>query len=174
MKNKQNKERVSTVGRTTAPYSQAVKIKTETGGLGALKSLIVISMLAVQLAILIYLSITFALVFKWALIISFAFSLVTCIYILSADKNSLSKAVWIIFVLIFFTFGYIIYIISDERIFFRKHKRRYKAIYGDADKYITENQFKPNSIETERDCNYLYSAGKFTAYNDTKSEYLSY
>ena len=165
------KDKVSTLGRSSSPFSQAVKIKTETGGKGALKTLFVVGLLVFELALFIYLNLTFSFAVKWVLIVSFILSLITCVYILSSKKNNLSKAVWIIFVLVFFTFGYIIYIISDERIFFRKHKRRYSGIFHESDKYDLGDSFKSENLITARDCNYLYSAGRFNAYNDTKVEY---
>jgi len=173
MSGKKIKEKISTVGKSRAPYSETVKIKTETGGLGAVKTLIVVGLIAIQLGLLIYLNITFALAFKWVLAVSFIFSLITCVYVLSSNKNSLSKAVWIIFLLVGFSFGYIIYLMSDERIFFAKARKRYTSIYKNADVYSPlQEQITASSKEVERDCKYLYSAGKFKAYKDTAINYF--
>ena len=81
--------------------SRVVRVKTETSGFGALKTLIVMAIIFSQLALFIYLYIELAIAFRWYVIVSFALSLLTCIYVLSSNKNSLSKAVWIIFLLIF-------------------------------------------------------------------------
>ena len=57
MKNKL--DRVFTVGKTNAPYTDAVKIKTETGT-GALKTIIVVLILLAQMVFFIVSSIYFA------------------------------------------------------------------------------------------------------------------
>ena len=165
-------QKVSTVGKSRSPHTEIVKIKTETGGLGALKTLIVALIIGSQLGLLIYLNIMFAVAFWWFLAVSFVLSVITCIYVLSSNKNSLSKAVWIIFLLLFFSFGYIIYILSDKRIFFRKAKKRYMRIYQNSEQYITKNEIKLTNNVVERDCNYLFNAGKFTQYKDTKAVYF--
>ncbi len=166
-------QKVSTVGKSRSPHTEVVKIKTETGGLGALKTLIVALIIGSQLGLLIYLNIMFAVAFWWFLAVSFILSVITCVYVLSSNKNSLSKAVWIIFLLLFFSFGYIIYILSDERIFFRNAKKRYMRIYDNAQQYITANTAVIKNNVVERDCNYLFKAGKFSSYNDTAVKYFA-
>ena len=160
-------------GKKSTTYSQTLKIKTETKGIISLKTLFIASLIAAQIAVLVYLNITFALAFQWVLIISFVFSVITCFYVLSSNKNSLSKAVWIIFILLFFTLGYIVYIISDERIFFRKAKKRYEKIYNNSKKYLLNEGVTIDNTAVKRDCNYLMSAGAFKTYSDTKMQYFS-
>lgn len=173
MSGKGIREKISTVGKSRSPHSEVVKIKTETGGLGAVKTLIVVGLIALQLAFWVYLNVSFALAFKWVLTFSFACSLITCIYVLSSNKNSLSKAVWIIFLLLFFYFAHIIYLMSDERIFFAKARKRFNGIYKNADGYIKEQgDLSGTSKKVERDCEYLYSAGKFKAYKNTDIKYF--
>ncbi len=155
--------------------SRVVRVKTETSGIGALKTLVVMAIIFSQLALFIYLYIELAIAFRWYVIASFAMSLLTCIYVLSSDKNSLSKAVWIIFLLVCFIFGYAIYVMSDERFFFKRAKKRYKSVFAEAEKYIPEykrDEFsaKPSVIN---DARYLYNAGKFVNYKNTELEYFS-
>ncbi len=154
--------------------TRVVRVKTETSGLGALKTLIVMAIIFSELALLIYLYIEIAIAFRWYIVFSFAMSLLTCIYVLSSDKNSLSKAVWIIFLLIFFIFGYAIYVMSDERFFFNRAKKRYKAVFAEADKYVTEFKSEEFSGKTSviNDARYLYNAGRFSVYKNTELEYF--
>lgn len=174
MKEKKLKEKIFTVGKSRAPYSETVKVKTETGGYGVVKSLVVFLIIAVQLAFWVYIGISFAFAFKWAIVVSFLLSLITCIYVLSSNKNSLSKAVWIIFLLLFFYFGHIIYLISDERIFFKRARKRFDGIYKNSDVYLDcQNKITGVSKTVNRDLEYLYSSGKFKAYNDTSVRYFS-
>ena len=167
------KKRLTTVGKSPSPDSKVVKVKTETGGLGGLKTLIVIAIIGVQLAFLIFLNVRFAFAVKWVMIASFVLSLLTCVYVLSSNKNSLSKAVWIIFLLLGFSFGYIIYFLSDERIFFAKARRRYNGVYKNAEQYIKKSEMvKSENPSVQNDCKYLETAGKFTCYQDTAVEYF--
>jgi len=155
--------------------TRVVRIKTESSGIGALKTLIVMAIIFSQLALFIYLYIELAMAFRWYLAFSFAMSLLTCIYVLSSDKNSLSKAVWIIFLLIFFIFGYAIYIMSDERFFFARAKKRYKAVFKKAEKYIPEykNDGFDAKASVKNNGRYLYNAGGFANYKNTELEYFS-
>ncbi len=155
--------------------TRVVRVKTETSGLGALKTLIVMAIIFSQLALFVYLYVELAMAFRWYVGFSFVMSLLTCIYVLSSDKNSLSKAVWIIFLLIFFIFGYAIYIMSDERFFFNRARKRYKSVFSDAEKYIPEYKREEltASASVTNDVTYLYNAGKFTPYKNTELEYFS-
>lgn len=151
---------------------KAVKIRTENNGLRPLKTVIIALMVALQVAFLIALNVLFSMAFKVYLIISFTLSLITCIYCLSTQRNGLSKAVWIMLLLLGFSFGFIIYLLSDERIFFRRAKKRYKAVYSRTDGYCPEYVEPSASEVVKSDCKYLYTAGKFAAYNDTAIKYF--
>ena len=106
-------ERIPNVGKASSPYAEAVRIKTETST-DALKTVLVALILLAQFVGIIYLSLYFVAIATWTFALSLAFSLITCVAVLSSNKNSMSKAVWIIFILVCFTFGYILYIMSDE------------------------------------------------------------
>lgn len=151
---------------------KAFKIRTESNGLRPLKTAVIVLMVALQVGFLIALNILFSMAFKVYLIISFTFSLLTCIYCLSSQRNGLSKAVWIMLLLLGFSFGFIIYMMSDERIFFRKAKKRYKKVFARTDKYCPEFNVPSASETVQSDCKYLYTAGKFAAYGDTDIRYF--
>ena len=155
--------------------SRIVRVKTESSGLGALKTAIIMVIIFSQLALFIYLYIELAIAFRWYVIASFSLSLLTCLYVLSSDKNSLSKAVWIIFLLVFFVFGYAIYVISDERFFFKKARKRYDAIFLKAEKYIPENQFEKlkSKLSVINDSRYFFGAAKFIPYQNSSLCYFS-
>lgn len=151
---------------------RAVRIRTESNGLRPLKTVIIVLMIALQIGFLITLNVLFSLAFKVYLILSFTLSLLTCVYCLSSQRNGLSKAVWIMLLLLGFSFGFIIYLMSDERIFFHRAKKRYRAVFARTDKYCPEYAASDASEEVENDCRYLYSAGKFAAYKDTAVRYF--
>ena len=152
--------------------NKIVKIKTETSSWGVFKTLLVAFFIAVQVAFLIYLQTSFYYGFKWFMIINTALCLITCVYVLSSNKNGLSKAVWIIFILIGVSFGYIIYWLSDERIFFCRAKKRSEKVLLKVQKYTNKQGINYNNLAVRNDATFLSSAG-FEAYTSTKLEYFS-
>lgn len=150
---------------------KTVKIRTESSGF-ALKTLIITLIILGQLAFFIYLHVRFAMAFKWWSVACFVMSVVTCVYVLSSNKNGLSKAVWIMFLLLCFEFSVPIYFLSDERLFFRKAKKRYAEVFDRTDCFIQANQPSTEQGNIAGECKYLYTAGKFTAYNNTEVKYF--
>ena len=111
--------------RVHSPFSDIVKIKTKSNGQGVIKAFLVFGIIAIQMLLFIVLHSAFMLSFKWTALITFVLSLITCIYVLSSNKNSQSKAVWIIFLLMFFPVAYIFYLISDERLLMLGARKRF-------------------------------------------------
>ena len=153
--------------------SRAVRIKTETNKAGVFKKLSIVFLILVQLASLIFLYTWFSVASKWVLLFNFILSCVTCVYVLSSNKNGLSKAVWIMFLLVCFAFSNLIYWLSDERVFFRKAKKRYKAVYDNAEQQYAVEKLNGgfNNPVVESDCRYLYSVGRFNAYRESDIKY---
>ncbi len=155
------------------PDVDILKIKTERNSFGTLKTVIVVFLIAVQVAILILSNLYFITFFQWFLVISIILTLITCIYVVSSNKNSQSKPIWILFLLTCFGFGYLFYIISNERVFWGNNKKRYDSILDKSYKYqaksspiITSNQ----EIITES--KYLESSGNFVSYTNTDCKYF--
>lgn len=150
-----------------------LKIKTERNNLGVLKTLLVVFLIALQATVFFMSYIYFVSFIRWFAVFSLIMSIITCIYVLSSNKNSQSKPVWILFLLLCFSFGYIIYFISDDRIFWRKHRKRYTKILERSYKY----QAKPANVETnqqvQNDCKYLYDVASFSGYTNTECKYFS-
>ena len=159
--------------RVNSPFSDIVKIKTESNGLGVLKAFLIFGIIGFQLLLFIVLHTTFILSFKWTALLTFIISLITCIFVLSSNINSLSKAVWIIFLLLFFPFSYIFYLLSDERLMFHRSGKRYKAIYQNSKKYADNVCASISNKNVVGNCTYLYNAGSFNAYNGIVAEYFS-
>ena len=152
--------------------SRAVRIKTETNKAGVFKKLSIVFLILVQLAALIILYTWFSVASKWVLLFNFILSCISCVHVLSSNRNGLSKAVWIMFLLVCFAFSNLIYWLSDERVFFWKAKKRYKAVYSEAERYAVENTNDgfANPV-VENDCRYLYSVGRFNAYRESDIKY---
>lgn len=150
----------------------ALKIKTESNGLGMLKTLIVLFLIALQAALLVLSYLFFFRVFQWYSILSLVLTLITCIYVLSSDYHGQAKATWILFLLFCYSFGYVMFLLSDKRILLNKPKKRYKNIYNTTyklQKQIDLSTIKNRDIRTN--CQYLYNAGNFVAHTNCKNKY---
>lgn len=149
-----------------------VKIKTERNSLGVLKTMLVVLLILIQLAILVLSAVYISTVFQAIAIFSMIFTIITCLYVLSTNKNSQSKPIWILFLLTCFTFGYIIYFISSENVFWRKYKKPYEKILEKSYKYQSQNTVKVDNTIIEKEIGYLKSAGNFVAYKNTEVQYF--
>ncbi len=176
MKKKTHSQKVKTFNirkKVSYPYTDVVRIKTENNGLGVLKVLVVFGIIAFQLLMFILLHSAFMLSYTWTALCTFIISLITCIYVLSSNKNSHSKAVWIIFLLLFFPFAYLFYIISDERVIMLFSRKRFKHTFEKSKSFEIKTDLNIANKKVKNDCEYLFNAGGFTAYTDTKVKYFS-
>ncbi len=171
-KNKWYYRPLNIYSRVRSPFSDVIKIKTKSNGQGVLKAFLVFGIIAFQTLLFIALHSAFMLSFKWTAIFTFAMSLFTCIYALSSNKNSQSKAVWIIFLLLFFPFSYIFYLINDERVIMLWAGKKYSKTFNDSQKFIQSNCKQITNKNILNDCTYLYKAGGFLPYNNTSAEYF--
>lgn len=159
-------------GKIHAQDAAVVRIRTERNGAGTVKTLVIAGLIALQFALLACLYIYLSMAFRWYLAVSFALTLIACIYVLSTPKNGLSKAVWILFMLVAFSFGYILCLLSDERIFFRRARRRYAAVYARAERYGRAFTEPDAALPVRRDARYLYGAGRFADCPGTAVRYF--
>lgn len=163
---------IRNTGKARSVDTKVVKIRSEHNYIGVFKTLFVAFLLLLQVAICVALYTFLIVFFRWYLIVSFVLSLLTCIYVLSTDKNDQSKAVWIIFILLGFSFGYIVYFLSDEHVFFGRARKKYKKIFADSKKYISQT-IVPKSKSARNSCSYLMNTGDFPAFSKTAIEYFS-
>lgn len=160
------------VVRSRSLDTRVVRIRTENNGLGYVKTVIVVVALALQFAAMIALYMFVASIFRWYVALSFALSLISCIKVLSSNKNGQSKAAWVLFLLLGFSVGYIIYYLSDVRVFFGKAQKRYKKIYEKTEKYKKENAEVRSENGTEEIRRYLDDAGGFRTFTGTRQKYF--
>lgn len=150
----------------------AVKIKTESNGLGVLKTLFVMLMIAFEVSVLFLTYAYYIQLFQWYLGISIFFTFCACIHVLSSDYHGQAKAMWVLFLLISFGFGYIVYLMSDKRILFAKSKKKLNKIENETKELqnqIDLSQLKNTEIKSY--CDYLYNSGNFVAHKNTKTKY---
>jgi len=152
--------------------ADVLKIKTERNSLGVLKTMVVALLLLIQFAIFILSYLYFINFFQIFSIISYVFTLITCIYCLSTNKNSQSKPIWIFFMLVCSSFGWLIYLISNEKIFWGKNKKTYNKILEKSNKYVAKTNLKINNSICKSECEYLQSSGNFTTFSNTQTKYF--
>ncbi len=169
-----NKINLNFASRSKNPDFNYVKIKTETNTFGILKLGMTMLLILIQIALLLILHFYFMSLTRYYVVLSIILSLITSIYILSSNKNSYSKAVWIMFVLVCFLFGYFIFFLSDEKVFFHNSKKKYNKIFEETSK-IELNKIKnvSGSAETTKICEYLKNSGNFGTYYSKGMKYYS-
>ena len=149
-------------------------IKTESNGLGVLKTIIIFLLIALQIVGIILLPMYVMQFFSWILTFSIIMTLIACFHVLSSNYNGQAKATWVMFLLICFSFGYIFYILSNKKVMFGPAYKRYKNILKNNSNIpkqtnLTEVE-NPNVLSQ---CRYLYNVGNFKAYKNSKTTYYS-
>lgn len=155
------------------PSADLLKVKTERNSVGTLKVIIILLLILVQLSALILSYLYFMGAVQWFWGISLVLSFLTCIYVMSSNKNSQSKSMWIIFLITCFSFGYIIYFISDDRIFWHSHRKAYKKILKNNKTYQQKQPLLPPYSNNTLEATYLNNAGNFSIYQNSKTTYFS-
>lgn len=151
-----------------------IKLKTEGNGLGVLKTLLVLLLIAAQAAILVLSYFFFAGLFTGYLTFSLIMTLITCIYVLSSDYHGQAKATWIFFLLISLGFGYIIYFMSDKNIAFGASRKRFNTIFNQTQKHKTQkDNIDHLPSEVKSGCSLLYNTGNFPAHTSSNTTYFS-
>lgn len=169
-----NKNKLGSGRVKQSEHVYAVRIKTEGNSLGRFKTSVVLSMIALQLILLVVSYLYFWRVFQWYAGLSIIISLITCLHVLSSEYHGQAKATWVLFLLVCFGFGYIIYLMSDKHVLFVKAKRKYNQIFKQAESLQTQiDMTKVENQDTRSNCNYLYNAGKFVANDKSKTTYYS-
>lgn len=159
------------IGRR-APDAKVVKIRTEHNSWSVLRTMLSLFLVLLQLGIIVGLCFLPAIVLPVYLVVLMAISVVTAFSVLSSRMDGQTKAVWILFILVFFIFGFIVYFMSDDRVMYRRARKRHKRIF-EASKQFTGTYTQPNAGEEMLSVSqYLYNAGGFVPYADTKLRYF--
>lgn len=152
----------------------ALKVKTESNGLGVLKTIIVVLLIALQAALMVASYLYFLTAFRWYLTFSIIMTFLTCIYVLSSDYHGQAKATWVLFLLVCFSFGYFIFFLSDKHILFIKSGKKFKKIEEDSRTFCKqENLEEKVPLDVLSNCNYLYNMGGFVSHTSSRTEYFS-
>jgi len=159
--------------RTHSPDAKVVKIRTENKGFVAYKTVLVGILILIQMWLMLTIYYGFLNYFRWYQAVAFALSLICAIHVLSSGKDGQTKTVWVLFLIVLSTFGYLVYFLSNEYIFFGWAKRRYKRIFARTEKYTPEYVANNGaSKEVKRDADYLWNTGKFAPFTNSRIKYF--
>ena len=164
-------KRISKIKNSEHVY--AVKIKTESNGLGVLKTMMLLFLIFSQAALLILSSLYLSGLFNWLILITAPLSLIAIVHALSSEYNGQAKATWVFFLFATFTFGYIFYFLSDKRVLFANGRKKYRKIFEQTKGLQKQNkipEYKDKSVQAS--CNYLYNSGEFAASASSKAKYF--
>ena len=173
MKERVKMSKTKRMGRSRNFDTRIVRIRTENNGMGYFKTLIVLIAVALQLAAMVMLYLFLMNVFRWYVFVSLAFSIIACVHVLSTDKNGQSKAVWVMLLLLGFSVGFVLYWLSDVRVFFGRAKKRYAGIFERTERYKPLKSAAKVSKQSESMSVLLENMGGFRAYNNTRQQYFS-
>ena len=151
-----------------------LKVRTEKNGLvGTLKVAVVAILVLIQLGIQIFLYGYFAAVSGVYSLIAFILSIISCIFLLSSNRSPASKAVWTFIILIFFQVGFILYFLTNSKVFFRRNAKRFKEVFARSESQRPEYT-APEIADgrVKEDCGYLQRVGGFTPFTATDTEYF--
>ncbi len=152
---------------------KVVKIRTESKYLSGWRPFALGFVIVLQTLLLLLFYLGLLNYFRIYQLIAFIFSFICCIHVLSTSKPGNTKTVWVLFLLLFNSFGYIAYLMSSEKIFFGRAKKRYAKIFEETQGFIPEYAPLPHvSEQVNRDAEYLWNAGKFAPYCGSPLKYF--
>ncbi|MCD8308075.1 MAG: cardiolipin synthase [Clostridia bacterium] len=147
--------------------TRIVRVRTEKRG-NVWKTLGFVFLIALQVAIILTLYFLYLAALPWYLALSFVLSILSVFHVFVSDKEGQTKALWIFILVIGYSIGFIIYILSQEKLFYGRKEKRYREIYARTARYSAEYVEKgDHTDEVRADVQYLRNAGNFDAFNDS-------
>ncbi|MFA6829582.1 MAG: phospholipase D-like domain-containing protein [Bacilli bacterium] len=157
------------IHKSKSSQTKPFKIRTDDNHSGKIRLLIVVLLILAEMTIFALLYVWLVKVFWYVLIISYVLSFISLFGIINSNKNSNSKAVWCVLILVLFPIGFFLAFLSDEKVFFFRHRKRYDQIFNSTKDIIPINNTFNNQYSS-----YLLSVGGFQTYVNTKIHYFSY
>ena len=149
-----------------------VKIRTERTS-GLFKTCLAAMVILIQLGIIVLLiTLPSAIALGWYLLALLVISIFTAFSVLSSHRNNQAKAVWILFILLFFTFGFAIYFMSNDKYMYARARRRHRDIFARSADYLKQSADVQCSAAMSQSAAYLGNAGQFITYNNTALKYF--
>lgn len=164
------------VSSTRSRDKSVLKIRTEKNGafIGTLKVATVAFLVLLQMGIQIFLFSMFAYLSWIYSLVAFGLSIISCIFLISSNRSPASKTVWTFIILIFFNVGFILYILTNDKFFFRKPRKMFREVFARSEpQRPVYAQPEIADARVREDCEYLRRVGGFTPFTATDVEYFS-
>ena len=129
--------------------------------------------LALQASLIIFLYAFFAYVFPAFFYASLIFTVITCIFVFSSNRDAQSKAGWLILMILSCGCGYIIFILAHKKVCYGAYKRAFDRLYARSAKYTPAFVLPESSEEMKNLCTYLQNAAGFVPYSGTDIKYIN-
>lgn len=152
-------------------YSNFKRLKYTREGISFKKSFLLLFILLLQLVVIVTTYIHFVQAFTWIYVISVILSVATSLRVLLRNQNPAAKISWIMFLLIFPTFGYLIYFLAGGSDIHPLHKKRLLKIDEYADNALMHNHFDTLKDDFRENVRYLKTMSNATAYKSSEAKY---
>lgn len=140
-------------------------------GLSFKKSFLILLVLLLQLATMILFYLSFVISFTTLYVISIVLSTLTSFRVLLNTKNPDAKASWILFLLLFPSFGFFIYFLAGGSDMHPIHKKKMNEVDKTTKYYTSYNDIKNLDLTVQENINYLYNTAGANAYQNTDIKY---
>jgi cardiolipin synthase len=114
----------------------------------------------------------FAYGLRWYLILMAVISVISAVSVLSSHRSTETKAVWVLFILVFFVFGFVVYFMSNDRIMYRRARKRHASIYQRTSRFNKQYEDPQTSEDVVATCRYLNNSGGFAPCTNTAVKYF--
>lgn len=142
-------------------------------GLSFKKSYLLLLILFLQLVLLIVTYIYFVQAFTWIYVISAILSFLTSLRVLLFTKNPAAKSSWILFIMLFPTFGFIIYFLAGGSDLHPLYKRRLFDIDEYANSHLVKNEIGNVTSYERENIRYLGTVTNANAYSGRATKYYA-
>lgn len=167
---KVNKQRS---GRVKSSDTRVVKIRTQSNRLSFVKTVLTLLLVFLQLGIIMSLNFFFASGWRWYVVFLFAISVITAVFVLSSHRSTQSKAVWVLFILVFFACGFVVYILSNDKVMYVRPRKKHRAICSKTQEFVPQYTDPEADCDVVKICRYLHKEGGFVPYTNTDLKYFS-
>jgi len=158
-------------GKVKRSDAKVVKIRTRTNRTAIVKTVFTLLLVFLQLGLIISLNLLFITGWQWYVIPSFAISVITAVFVLSSHRSTQSKAVWVLFILLFSGCGFLIYILSNDKVMYVRSRRKHREIYKKTQRFVPPYADPNADLDLIKNCRYLYKEGGFVPYCNTRLQY---
>ena len=158
-------------GKVKRSDTKVVKIRTQSNRTALVKTAFTMLLIFLQLGLIVSLNFLFATGWRWYIVFLFAVSVITAVFVLSSHRSTQSKAVWVLFILLFFECGFLIYIMSNDKVMYARPRKKHREIYKKTQEFVPQYADPNADCDLVKICRYLNKEGGFVPYTNTELKY---